>query len=106
MASSRKLGVALMQFNRAFRRYADRATADLPSMPLTGVQGLVVRHLYLCGKCGQHMEVISARIDLADQQLTQALTEEELKMFWQILDKLEHAMERTTVQRKEGISND
>lgn len=51
-------------------------------------------------------EVISARIDLADQQLTQALTEEELKMFWQILDKLEHAMERTTVQRKEGISND
>ena len=39
MASSRKLGVALMQFNRAFRRYADRATADLPSMPLTGVQG-------------------------------------------------------------------
>lgn len=156
MASSRKLGVALMQFNRAFRRYADRATADLPSMPLTGVQGLVVRHLYLCGKCGrdvfqrdiekefelgrstvsetlrtmetngmiyrvpvpydarlkklvlseciqQHMEVISARIDLADQQLTQALTEEELKMFWQILDKLEHAMERTTVrERKES----
>ena len=54
----------------------------------------------------QHMEVISARIDLADRRLTQALTEEELKMFWQILDKLEHAMERTTVQRKEGISND
>ena len=159
MASSRNIGVALMQFNRAFRRYADRIAADSPSMPITGVQGMVIRHLYLCGKCGrdvfqrdierefeigrstvseilrtmeaggmihrvpvpydarlkklvlseqmqQPMEVITARIDLADQQLTQALSEEELEMFWRILEKLEHAMEHKIAQRKEGIPDD
>ena len=51
----------------------------------------------------------SRKVALVTERLPRmelALTEEELKMFWQILDKLEHAMERTTVQRKEGISND
>ncbi|MBS6367013.1 MAG: hypothetical protein KH420_06645, partial [Clostridiales bacterium] len=65
-----------------------------------------LKKLVLSEQMQQHMEVITARIDLADQQLTQALSEEELEMFWRILEKLEHAMEHKIAQRKEGIPDD
>jgi DNA-binding MarR family transcriptional regulator len=53
MTNERRIGLALMQFGRAFRRYTNRIIAELPETPVTGIQGLVIRHLYLSEKCGK-----------------------------------------------------